>query len=486
MQNIWHFITQWFWIPLLGIYLGVFITIISENRNPGKSLAYILMLVFLPGIGLIIYYFVGRKPLFKGSKFKKIQKSNESKLNEYFASIKVPMHTTLGKLEQKMGTISQTFNYLYLQKQSPITEGNAVTLLNNGEEKFSHLFNSIQNARAYIHLEYYMWTADDIGNKMADLLINKHREGVEVRVIFDDVGSNKIKKIPKRLKEAGIPFAKTLPVMFGSLANSNYRNHRKVVVIDGEMGYLGGINLDDRYLNNGKHRLFWRDTTICIEGPAIQLLQFQFLLSWFFSNGENNFKSREFYLEHKAPLKAEAVVAIVASGPDSTAPYILETFLLAISQAKRKVQICTPYFIPTDQLTSALVIAAAKGVEVEIILPGTSDSFIVQHASFSFIKPLLERRVKVYLYQKGFIHSKTMVVDDQLAFIGTVNMDTRSFYLNFEITSAIYDTQLCEQMSTSFEADKSESKLLTLEAWVARPVMQRAFDSVCRLVSPLL
>jgi len=264
LQNIWHFITQWFWIPLLGIYLGVFITIISENRNPGKSLAYILMLVFLPGIGLIIYYFVGRKPLFKGSKFKNIQKSNESKLNEYFASLKEPMHTALGKLEQKMGTISQTFNYLYLQKQSPITEGNAVTLLNNGEEKFSHLFNSIQNARAYIHLEYYMWTADDIGNKMADLLINKHREGVEVRVIFDDVGSNKIKKIPKRLKEAGIPFAKTLPVMFGSLANSNYRNHRKVVVIDGErkvvvidgeMGYLGGINLDDRYLNNGKHRL---------------------------------------------------------------------------------------------------------------------------------------------------------------------------------------------------------------------------------------
>jgi cardiolipin synthase len=216
------------------------------------------------------------------------------------------------------------------------------------------------------------------------------------------------------------------------------------------------------------------------------LLQVQFLLSWYFSGGENDFDESRRYLERVSTNTGNAIVAIAASGPSSPVPYIMETILLALSQAKKSIRICTPYFIPSDQLTSVLVIAAANGVEVELILPKKSDSFIVQHASFSFIKPILERGVSVYLYEKGFMHAKTISIDNSLAFIGTVNMDTRSFFLNFEITSIIYEQRLCKNLEQSFETDKRNSQLISLEKWQSRTLIYRAFDSVCRLLAPLL
>src|SRR5690606_34395017 len=271
------------------------------------------------------------------------------------------------------------------QGQSLISAGNSVTLLNNGEEKFPALFTALENARYHIHLEYYIFTSDDIGNRIAEILINKKKQGVEVRVIVDDVGSNRIKKLPKKFKEAGIQFLKTMPVAFSSLANTNYRNHRKIVVIDGAIGFIGGINADERYLNNGKHALYWRDTAVRINGPAVKLLQVQFFLSWFFSGGTDDFGEPSGYFQLPVEKPGHAIIAIAASGPSSEVPYIMETIILAINSAKKSIRINTPYFIPTDQLTSALVIAAANGIKVEIILPARSDSFIVHHASFSFI-----------------------------------------------------------------------------------------------------
>lgn len=216
------------------------------------------------------------------------------------------------------------------------------------------------------------------------------------------------------------------------------------------------------------------------------LLQVQFFLSWAFAGGSDEFRSDYHYLPVASQTKGEATVAIAASGPSSEVPFILETVLLGISQAEKTIHICTPYFIPPDPLVSALVIAAAQGVEVELILPARSDSFIVQHASFSYLKPLLERGVKVYLYKKGFLHSKTITIDGSLAFVGTVNMDTRSFYLNFEITSVLYDPGFCSALEHSFEQDKQSSQSLTLSYWQSRPMVHRGFDSVCRLVAPLL
>jgi cardiolipin synthase len=434
----------------------------------------------------LIYYFVGRKPVFKKRVFDRKRLMDQQKKEEYYKQLTPKMEDRLQLLEETMGDMASPFRYLNHQNQSLITTGNTLTLLTNGEAMFPALFTALENARFHIHLEYYIFTSDDVGNRIADILISKQKAGVEVRVIVDGVGSNHIKKIPNRLKEAGIQFLTTLPVAFNSLANSNYRDHRKIAIIDGSVGFIGGINLDERYWNNGKHALYWRDTAVRVEGPAVNLLQVQFFLSWFFAGGKNEFGDLNNYFKAPAQKKGNGIVAIAASGPSSEVPYIMETILLALGHAKRTIRICTPYFIPPDALTSALLIAAANGVEVELILPAKSDSFAVQHASFSFIKPLLQRGVKVYLYEKGFIHAKTISIDSTLAFIGTVNMDTRSYYLNFEITSVIHDPDLCKEMEDSFANDKQNSRLVTLEQWQSRPVFQRGLDSVCRLLAALL
>jgi cardiolipin synthase A/B len=486
----WHaiaeFVGRWYWIPMLLVYIGVIITILSENRKPSKSLAYILVIVFLPVVGLLIYYFVGRKPVFKKRVFDRKRLMDKQKKEEYYEQLKPKMEKRLQLLKEEMGDMASPFRYLIHQNQSLITTGNSLTLLTNGEEMFPALFTALENARFHIHIEYYIFTSDDVGNRIADILISKQKAGVEVRVIVDGEGSNHIKELPKRFKEAGVQFLITLPVAFGSLANSNYRDHRKIAIIDSKVGFIGGINLDERYWNNGKHALFWRDTAVRIEGPAVNLLQVQFFLSWYFAGGNNQFgKMNDYFMDETQPI-GNGIVAIAASGPSSEVPYIMETVLLALGQAKRTIRICTPYFIPPDELTSALVLAAANGVEVELILPGKSDSFAVQHASFSFIKPLLQRGVKIYLYEKGFIHAKTISIDGTLAFIGTVNMDTRSFYLNFEITAIIHEPVLCTEMEDSFANDKQNSRLVTLEQWQSRPVFQRGLDSVCRLLAALL
>lgn len=486
----WHaisdFIIHWYWVPLTLTYVGVIITILSENRNPSKSLAYILVIIFLPVAGLIVYYFVGKKPVFRKHVFNRKRLADRQKMDEYYKHLKSQMEERLQLLENDIGDMAFPFRYLYYQNQSLISTGNSVMLLNNGEEMFPVLFSALANARSYIHLEYYIFTADDVGNRVADILINKQKEGVEVRIIVDDVGSNHIKELPKKFSSAGIQFLKTLPVAFSTLANSNYRNHNKIVIIDGNVGFIGGINIDERYWNNGKHDLYWRDTSVCIKGSAVNLLQVQFFLGWFFSGGKDDFGDRNLYFKTPAEKKGNAIIAIAASGPGSAVPYIMETILLALSQAKKTIRITTPYFIPTDELTSVLVIAAANGIKVELILPDKSDSFIVQHASFSYIKPLLQRGVHVYLYKKGFIHAKTISIDSILAFVGTVNMDTRSFYLNFEITSIIHEAALCKACEDSFEKDKQSSEAVTLEHWQKRPVLYRGMDSVCRLLAALL
>lgn len=485
-KTFFDFIIEWYWIPLTLAYIGIIITILGENRNPSKSLAYILVLIFIPVVGLLVYYFVGKKPVFKKRVFERRRFTDRKKMDEYYEQLRPQMEEQLQLLEDDIGDMSLPFRYLYNQRQSLISSGNTVTLLNNGEEMFPVLFAALKEARFHIHLDYYMFSSDDVGNKIGEILINKQREGVEVRIIVDDVGSKGIKDLPEEFRKAGIQHLETLPVAFTSLANTNYRNHQKILIIDGTIGFIGGINLDERYWNNGKHKLYWRDTAVRIEGPGVNLLQVQFFLSWFFAGGKDDFEKQNSYFNRNIEKKGKAVISIAASGPGSEVPYIMETIIVAISQARESVRITTPYFIPTEQLTSALVIASAKGVKVELILPANSDSVIVQHASFSFLKPLLERGVYVYLYEKGFVHSKTIAIDNRLAFVGTVNMDIRSFYLNFEITSIIHETEFCKTFENSFELDKQNSRRITLEQWQKTPLRQKALNSVCRLVAALL
>lgn len=466
------------------VWVGVIITILMENRNPAKSLAYILILVFVPVLGLLIYYFFGRD--FRKQKiFQKKDFKEEDITREYLKKYFQDSGKELQLMENQVGDLVQPFRQLFLEKQSFVHGGNKVTLLTNGEEKFPSLFEALETAQHHVHVEYYIFSKDDIGLKFTEILTRKASRGVKVRVIVDDRGSKRVKDIPETLKKAGVEFYRFMPVHFASLSQANYRDHRKIVVIDGKIGFVGGLNMDDRYINNGKHKLFWRDTHVRIEGSAVKELQLSFFKNLCFVT-KQHFELEDAYFPEASKFENGARISVATSGPASLHPYNMEVLLSAINRARESIKITNPYFIPSDQLLLALELAVANGVEVEMIIPAKSDSFIVQHASFSFITPLIKRGAKVYLYDKGFIHAKTMVVDGKISFVGTVNMDIRSFYINFEIAAILQQQQFCEQMELQFERDKADSRLIIVDEWKKRPKRNRFLDSICRLLTPLL
>jgi len=484
LKLVIDFTREWYWAPLALIYTGVIITILIENRDPTKTLAWLLVIVFLPGFGLFIYFFFGRR--FK--KKKVFRQKNQGEHQVFFDRWKEhrpQLEENLNKLDISLGDLANTYRFLYNENVSAPIMNNKVKLLTNGEQKFPELVEAIKNAKHHIHFEYYIFETDEFGRHIIDLLIEKAREGIEVRFLVDDFGSPKMKREVKLMEEAGIDFVRFLPVRFTSISDSNFRNHRKVAIIDGSTAFIGGINMSGRYLNDGKNLLYWRDTSVKIQGQSVFLLQFQFWLTWHFSVGIP-YKLTESYLCLDEGSDGEATVSFALSDPGSPSPYNMEAILIAIARASKSVQICTPYFIPSEQISTALQVAAASGIKVELIMPMRPDSYIVRHASFSFLKPLLKRGVEVYLYTKGFMHAKTICVDGKLAFIGTVNMDIRSFYINFEIAAVIHDKKLCTEMQNQFEIDKKDSTHIDMKYWKSRPVLKRGLDSVCRLLAPLL
>lgn len=486
---------EWYWIPLAIIYIGVVLTILIENRQPAKTIAWILVILLLPIVGIIVYYLFGQK--FKKVKtFRGRNKEQTLRLVQRWKDMDIMLDTNIDVISGEIGSISKVFKFIDNQKVAPPLLGNDVKLLINGERKFPELVSSIQDATHHIHLEYYIFIPDQIGRQLLELLMTKAKQGVEVRLIVDAFGSPRMKRWKKKLQSAGVEFVNFLPVGVASLANSNYRNHRKIAIIDGKIAYLGGINVSDYYINNSKSKKFWRDTSVRIEGPSVDILQVYFWLDWRFGQGKS-FELNTDYLYYKdkslyAPtpyfskFSTRSAVTFVFSDPGSPAPYNMEVLLLAISEATSYIRLCTPYFIPSDELSTALQLAAASGIRVELMIPAQSDSYIVHHASLSFIKPLLQRGVQVYLYEKGFMHAKTVSIDGKMAFIGTVNLDTRSFYINFEASAIIINKTLCEELDAQFETDIQYSTLIDLGIWLLRPKWKRGLDSLCRLLAPLL
>ncbi|MGL5236049.1 MAG: cardiolipin synthase [Empedobacter falsenii] len=490
LLHIWNFIKEWYWVPLTILYIMVIVTILIENRNPTKTIAWILVIVFLPFIGIILYFFFGQK-FKKDEFFKRIDKNHQKIINEKWAEMDQSVQDDLDKVNAKIGSLSQVYRYLNNARVAYPATNNKVKLLTNGEEKFPLFLEALREAKDHIHLEYYIFDEDHIGNEIIDILIEKAKNGVEVRVTADDFGSPKLNKHQSRFDGTGVEFQTFLPVRFSSLANSNYRNHRKILIVDGKKAFVGGINISDKYINqNGvkslNNKVYWRDTSVMIEGDSINSLQLHFYLNWMMTEGKKYNISDPKYFYSSKEKNDFSTVSFGLSSPGSDLHSAMEAMVLAITLAKKKVQLCTPYFIPSDEFKTAMMIAVSSGVEVELIIPKEGDSIVVQQASLSFLKPLMKRGIKVYLYEKGFIHAKTITVDDKLAFIGTVNLDYRSFMINFEITSVIENTTLLQQMSVQFDIDKEDSELLTIEKWENRPWYNRAFASICRLLAPIL
>ncbi len=370
---------------------------------------------------------------------------------------------------------------------SPLTRNNKVKLLVNGEEKFPEVMQALQDAQHHIHMEYYIYEQDEIGSAIIELLIKKAKEGVEVRFIYDDFGSPAIKKkIEKRMEEAGIQIHPFHKVHFYLLANRiNYRNHRKIIVVDGQTAFVGGINVSDKYINNKKGQLYWRDTHLRIDGPGVFYLQYLFITDWNFCSTTLLTPDQLHFVPNKV-IKENTYVQMTASGPDSAKPSILFSLLQAIYLAKKEILIATPYFIPGDSILDALRIAALSGLSVKLLVPGICDSKFVNYASKSSYKDLLLAGVEIYLYQKGFVHSKTLVTDSSLSIVGTANMDLRSFELNFEVNAIVYDKPFAEQMRKVFFDDLKNAEKINAEHWYKRSAYEQFPEKISRLFSPVL
>jgi cardiolipin synthase len=476
------------WI-LLTIYLLNFLTIIAilfiERKKPVTAFSWILLLTFLPVAGFIFYPILGRN-----------LRPNEKKAFR----LKMEFDNLYNKRLQKEHLISNNTTYKHIFEyealikmntcagNSAYSEDNEVNVFTRGRDKFTSLFKDIEEAKDSINILYYIINNDKLGREVVKLLARKAKEGVEVRVLYDHIGSiSTPHKMFKDLINAGGNVYRFSPVHLGTYTRINFRNHRKIVVIDGKIGYTGGMNIGDEYLGMHKRITPWRDTHLRITGSAVYALQERFLMDWSYASKNNKEQDDAKLSRFFPPIQPNGCVGmqVLSSGPDINGEQIKRAYIKMINLAKESILVQTPYFIPDDSFLEALKIAALSGVDIKIMLPGVPDKTLVYRATTSYFKDLLECGAKVYLYS-GFLHSKMLVVDGKIVSIGTANMDVRSFSSNFEVNTFIYNSELSSQCSEIFEKDIARSKLLTKELYDKRGLMIKLQEGLCRLLSPFL
>ncbi len=369
---------------------------------------------------------------------------------------------------------------------------NSIDLLINGEEKYPRLLEDIANAKDHIHIQYYIIETEGIGQQMADILKSKAREGVEVRLLYDAFGSKFISRTYLRdLRDAGVEVAGYLRLdPRHPWKTLNNRNHRKIVIVDGLVSYLGGMNIADRYTNVdstiGSNPYYWRDTHLRLSGGATQSLQYVFLGDWNFATDQNIPLSERYFPEDVLSSgHGDVFVQTLSSGPETENSLILDALLTLIDQTRDELLLSTPYYIPTPSLTRALKNAVSRGVNVQLMIPSLTDALLVNSVARSYYRTLIKSGVKVLEYQKGFLHAKTIVSDGKLAVISSANLDRRSFFINFEVSAFVYDPTFAQQNVETFYADRQHCNLLTLERWDARPPREKLYEFSTRVFAPL-
>lgn len=457
----------------------VILTIILDNKKPEKSFAFIFLILLVPIGGVIIYLLFGaqyqkKKILTKKRYFDKVYLNQISEANK----ISPDAHSKLP--EGKLPTL------FYNIEKVQFTKNNQILVLNNGEEKFPVLFQELKKAKHSIHLDYYIIKDDHIGSALFDILIQKALSGVKVKVIYDDVGSSISKAGLKKLKEAGVQIYPYMPVLFSRLAHkANYRNHRKIVVIDNETGFLGGINIKDKYINPNDIKLYWRDTHIMIQGEAVIDLQYLFISDWYFVSGQK-IDLKEVRYKNSFKIKANIPTSILGSDYGKNNQTIMEAFFGMITSATKEILITTPYFIPDDAIFNALKITSKSGVTIKLIIPEKPDIKTAFYASQTYLKDLIRSGVEVYYYTKGMMHSKTMIVDRLVSTVGSTNMDQRSFSLNAEVNVFVRDEVVAQKLQFHFEEDLKDCHKLQLEDLRNRPWYVKVLCSIARLIAPIL
>lgn len=461
--------------------VAALIIIVVERKRPEKTIAWLLLFLLIPPLGIILYIFLGRN-------WKK------HKLIEDFSPyVRDLIYRVINKVENQ--DYIPLIKLLAKNSDSPLFVDNDITIFNDGSEKFKYLKEEIKKAKSHIHLEYYIVKSDAIGQEIMDLLIQKAGEGVKIKFIIDRVGSVKMKrKSINELKQAGIELIQysyfLAPILRLINTQINYRNHRKIVVIDGHVGFIGGINIGDEYLGKGKLG-FWRDTHIMVKGDFVLGLQGVFLDDYFTIkriSGDYFFNKAEFKEYFPEPLKSNnQIMQMVKSGPDSEFPAIMQGVLKMITMAKESIYITTPYFVPPESIMDALKISALGGLDVRILFPGRYDHMLVYYASKTYLSELIRCGAKVYFYNdKSFIHSKVMTIDSKMSTIGTANMDIRSYELNYEINAVIYDNLKSKELEKQFFKDLEQSKELTIEDFENTSKLIKVLEATARVFSSLL
>lgn len=465
--------------------LSTVVIVVLDKKSPATATLWITVLVLLPIVGLVLYVFFGRNFRHRPITVEK-EVINLTHINPRLA----PFVVSLATESEKPNLVDRKIHVARLlvnNNRSPVFLGNDVTTYHFGEQAFQALLEDIRAAKWFIHMEYFIIENDKIGNAVAEALIERAQRGVDVRLIYDDVGSFALpRRYKRRLKKAGVqvfPFEKvTFPLLATRI---NYRNHRKITVVDGEIAHMGGMNIADKYIEGDPNLGPWRDTQIRIVGPAVPALHRVFLSDYEFVMKKKTINPATFIPDSIKHYPANIPIQVAASGPDSDWESIMQAFFLAISRAKRYIYIATPYFIPNESILTALRAATLSGVDVEILLPYKSDAKVVLWATRSYVGSLLDAGISVYFFKSGFNHSKIMMVDGELATVGSANMDIRSFEDHFEVASFIYDQSVTQELEMQFVRDVMGSHAVTQEEWVNRKLTEKFKCGVARLFSPL-
>lgn len=482
--SVLHFLSGHilFWNMLFAIMIIFF-----QRRDPKSVWAWLLLLFFIPGLGFVFYLLLGTD-LHKRKMFK--IKEVEDQLSE---AIRQQEHTLKTKRVEELGENISSYTDLIMYNLETsgavLTDDNDVDFFVDGNEKFNALIEDLRQAEHFIHIQYYIIKNDVLFNRIKDVLVEKAAQGVEVRVLFDAMGCRSVKhNYWKELNRLGIQTAEFFPAFLRRLhLRINYRNHRKIVVIDNKTAYVGGFNIGKEYIDlNQKKFGHWRDTHLRIHGSAVLGLQLRFILDWNYAARQNLFNESR-YMENFVPGKRDhCEMQIISSGPDNTIKQIRDNYLRLITKAKESIYIQTPYFIPDESVFDALMIAVKSGIQVNIMIPCKPDHPFVYWATYSYIGDLVMAGANCYTYQNGFLHSKGMIVDGKVICYGTANMDIRSFSLNFEVNAVVYDEKKALEMEDIFREDLKVSRQVTKDVYAGRRLKIRVKEQICRLMSPLL
>lgn len=465
-------------ILYLVTIISAILIIILENRNPQKSISWILAILFIPILGIILYFFFGEDH----RRFRKVKKNLYEGIN-----LENKVKKDLGGVKQDNLKYWKLSRLLKNINKAPIIAGNDVQIFSDGMPMYEQMAKDIENAKNHIHVLLYKIIDDKVGLWFRDILIKKAKEGVTVRVLYDDFGSIATKKkYFREMQSQGIQVVTFLPIRFPRFIRQiNYRNHKKQIVIDGKISYIGGMNVAEPYVYGvdwGTKKV-WRDMHLRIEGKASHAIQRDFITDWYWTSKEELQGDEYFYPEQEN--YGNNPIQIVTSGPLDIGESIANGFFEAINCAQERVWVQTPYFIPNQQVMASLQNAAMIGLDVRVMMPALSDNKLVDAGSFSYIKDLLIAKVKVYLYNGGFLHSKSLIIDDDLLMVGSANMDIRSFDLSFETSAFVYDKETVVKAQQIFLRDMEDATSVTFQQWEKRPVATKLFHSIMRLFTPL-